>query len=481
MSNEAAGQHLQAEMSRIYRQHIVPLIEQYCTELSTPGLLHRIESLELDLGVVDPQNLERDLTKKVRAQLLPLLSEAIASQERTAEGSEANLKITSQLELLSLFATTGMLPWWADASQPRLLHNCVSYLLRNAPARLRELLHDPVQAPTSLQRIIHHLPDQLLADLAAMLIPPLQITPLAEVVRDLTALLQQIDTRTGHRQLQVRSLVWSGLLRVQHLSGAGTWQRHDIYRALLQHLYRELGVSYGELLTNVQRVTQQDRLHWHNLVTELGEVLEKDLAHRQGPSSASTEEALRDSRAGGNPDHDKAASIDLTFSDVDALYIDNAGVVILHPFLRSFFERLGLLEDKQFKDLAARQRAIGLLQYVVSEDPSPPEYLLPLHKVLCGLELDEMFDFGPPVTDAEAEECNNLLTAVIANASILKNMSVNGLRSTFLLRHGVLSSRDGAWLLRVERETYDVVLDRLPWTLQWVKLPWMDVPLRVEW
>jgi hypothetical protein len=176
------------------------------------------------------------------------------------------------------------------------------------------------------------------------------------------------------------------------------------------------------------------------------------------------------------------APVDLAFSQGDELYVDNAGIVILHPFLRHFLERLDLVDDhKQFRDVAARHRAVGLLQFAVNEDPFPPEYLLPLNKVLCGLELDDVFDFGPPATDAEAEECTNLLNAVIANAPILKNMSVNGLRGTFLARRGVLSSRDGAWLLRVERETYDVVLDRFPWTMQWVKLPWMDAPLRVEW
>ena len=36
------------------------------------------------------------------------------------------------------------------------------------------------------------------------------------------------------------------------------------------------------------------------------------------------------------------------------------------------------------------------------------------------------------------------------------------------------ATRDGAWLLRVERESYDVVLDRFPWPLDWIKLPWMD-------
>ena len=60
-------------------------------------------------------------------------------------------------------------------------------------------------------------------------------------------------------------------------------------------------------------------------------------------------------------------------------------------------------------------------------------------------------------------------------------MSIPGFRGTFLLRRGILGIRDGAWLLRVERESFDVVLDRFPWSFAWVKLPWMQAPLRVEW
>lgn len=74
-----------------------------------------------------------------------------------------------------------------------------------------------------------------------------------------------------------------------------------------------------------------------------------------------------------------------------------------------------------------------------------------------------------------------LLTAVIERAPILRSMSLAGFRGSFLLRKGVLATRDGAWLSRVEREWYVVVLDRFPWSFGWVKLPWMEAPLRVEW
>ena len=173
--------------------------------------------------------------------------------------------------------------------------------------------------------------------------------------------------------------------------------------------------------------------------------------------------------------------VDLRFSDTDELYIDNAGLVIFWPFLERFFERLGLVTAHRFHDAAAVHRAVGLLQYLATTAPSPPEYLLPLNKVLCGMALDEVWALDTPLTEAEAEECTDLLSAVIAHAPILHNMSLPGFRGTFLLRQGVLSARDGAWLLRVQRETYDVVLDRFPWSVAWVKLPWMDTLLRVEW
>jgi hypothetical protein len=174
--------------------------------------------------------------------------------------------------------------------------------------------------------------------------------------------------------------------------------------------------------------------------------------------------------------------IDLSFSDSDELYVNNSGLVILWPFLVRFFERLGLLEERRFKDVAATHRAVRLSQYLADpQQEPPPEYLLLLNKVLCGMPVDEVFDFGLPLTEHEIEECHSLLTAVIEQAPVLHNMSVAGFRATFLLRRGQLSTRDGAWLLRVERETYDLVLDRFPWSIAWLKLPWMEDPMQVEW
>lgn len=156
-------------------------------------------------------------------------------------------------------------------------------------------------------------------------------------------------------------------------------------------------------------------------------------------------------------------------------------MVLLWPFLPRFVEQLGLRTDGGWCNPAAAQRAARLLQCVASGDADPPEFQLPLNKLLCGLPLDDGLLDDAPLTEPEQAECDALLVAVIAQAPILREMSVAGFRASFLLRPGQLSSRDGHWLLRVERLAQDVVVDRMPWSVRFVKLPWMAELMQVEW
>jgi hypothetical protein len=169
------------------------------------------------------------------------------------------------------------------------------------------------------------------------------------------------------------------------------------------------------------------------------------------------------------------------FSDEEEIYIHNAGLCILSPFLIPFFEKLELVKQGRFQDQYAQQCAISLLHYLATGEIEPPEYLLPFNKLLCGTAFAEVFNVEATLTAAHIAACDELLLAVIANAPILNDMSIDGFRGSFLLRQGSLSSSSGSWLLRVERETYDLVLARFSWSWTWVNLPWMEYPLRVEW
>jgi hypothetical protein len=79
------------------------------------------------------------------------------------------------------------------------------------------------------------------------------------------------------------------------------------------------------------------------------------------------------------------------------------------------------------------------------------------------------------------QEAGDLLAAAIAQWSILKNTSVEGLREGFLQRGGKLFSKNGNLWLQVEKNAIDILLDYLPWNLGIIKLPWLKDVLRVEW
>lgn len=167
---------------------------------------------------------------------------------------------------------------------------------------------------------------------------------------------------------------------------------------------------------------------------------------------------------------------------LDELYVDDAGLVLLWPFLGRFLERAGLVgEDRRFIDEAAQVRAVALLASLATPDPDPPEFRVPLAKLLAGRPIESDFALDLPLTHEELAEGELLLTAVLDRARALGQLSIAGLRAGFLQRRAALSTRDGAWLLQVERRAHDVVLDRLPWSWSWLKLPWMPDPVRVEW
>lgn len=169
------------------------------------------------------------------------------------------------------------------------------------------------------------------------------------------------------------------------------------------------------------------------------------------------------------------------FSDSEEMYIDNAGLVLLWPYLNRFLERIGLVEENEFISKDAAGRGALLLQHLADSTTEIPEHVLPLNKILCGLDPAEPLEGSIEVTKDEEVECQNLLTTLLRHWGALKNTSPDGLRRAFLQREGVLTARHGSWLVQVEKQTHDVLLDRLPWTIAVVKLPWMDAVMHVEW
>ncbi len=162
-------------------------------------------------------------------------------------------------------------------------------------------------------------------------------------------------------------------------------------------------------------------------------------------------------------------------------YAGNAGLVILHPFLRGLFKNVGYTDEDNWINQDSRGRALVLTQYLITGEDEYAEFLLMLNKVLTGHPLEQTLPVEIVLSDYEKNEAIDLLKSVVNHWTALKNTSIDGLRSTFLMREAKLSMNENGWLLQVEQKTVDILMNKLPWGISIVKTPWMDKKMHVEW
>ena len=169
-------------------------------------------------------------------------------------------------------------------------------------------------------------------------------------------------------------------------------------------------------------------------------------------------------------------------NDPNLIFGNNVGVILLHPFLKSFFEESNLLDDQgKFKNAATKEKAIGLLHFLATGETKAEEFDLSFQKIICGVPVGFPIASEFVISDSEKEEAKKMLRAVIKYWSGLGNVSIDGLRAGFLQREGKIQQDDNSILLQVERKTMDILIGKIPWNISMVKLPWLEKMIRVDW
>jgi hypothetical protein len=120
--------------------------------------------------------------------------------------------------------------------------------------------------------------------------------------------------------------------------------------------------------------------------------------------------------------------------DEDGIEVSNAGLVLLHPFLKTGFGRLNLLENGQFKNLRAQETAIYFLHYLGTGSKKAEDHELVVPKIICDFPLKEVPDADIELTDDACQEADDLLDSAIGQWNILKDSSRAAFREGFLQR-----------------------------------------------
>src|SRR5690606_11970685 len=171
---------------------------------------------------------------------------------------------------------------------------------------------------------------------------------------------------------------------------------------------------------------------------------------------------------------------DLSQIQNEGFLVENAGLILLYPFLKMFFDKLDFLSEKNIKPNKIDE-AIHVLHYLATGKEFAYEHELIFEKFLCNVPFQQPINRHIRLSKKQKLASEILLQAVLEHWSALKSNSIEIIQNEFLQREGKLTISQEKQSLVVARKTQDILLDKLPWNIHLIKIPWKKKILFVEW
>ncbi len=473
--------HIQQQVSDHFWNDIVPLLEESFDAISSEDEIMEIDRFELDLDIVSEKEIgdeewTRGIKKKIDEKIASITDPA--SSQYAVRSRDRRLGVIGQW---LYYMDHGFLAWNSGPLDDKWHQDVLEALavdFKSSQTLKERILRDSF----FLKRIVTQHSDNLLHKLTEIITAEKQES-LSGSVDELLLLYRDLQNRkkiSGNvSDKDLRNNLWQELL-TRASKGKPYPTASSLHAGLIRSFVEEnmltskVPSATAEKLPVILPMLNRYSKELKNRLRKEEKRIEMVVQELNIPKSKISDESLE-------IDKEQISKYNWRVLDEEGVFIVNAGAVLLHPFLKSLFNRLGLINGSLFIDGHAQETSLYMIHYLGTGQIEAKEFELTLAKVLCAYPLEkpvEQVVTFPPGFTLEAEM---LLEAAIGQWEKLKNTSVAGLREGFLQRPGKLFSRNGNLFLQVEKSSIDILLDYLPWNLSMVMLPWMKDILRVEW
>jgi len=452
------------------KENILPIIEKIVEEFVQKNEVVRIDKLELDFENFIPEQKNEEGLRKFEEHIREKIIELI-QKERSENFADQTLsqvtKISSQEsdeELFFYLLKNGSRPWWAKTDEPISLETIAEKALQNPSATFKSELVLALKNQNVRKRIVTKLPFTtvnrilyIVKESPEILIQ--QMNVLAELIeknipeqRTLETLYELVFKFSNINRSHFEFFLSSMLKKYNDL-------------AMVEKMYlANKTVADLEIATILKQGIADTNEHFKGEIKKMFVEEDQVYIHQKSKEIVEEEQEI------------------LLPEQTGDYFIKNSGVIILAPYLPQLFNALGLVNGKSFNDTTSKERAVYLLQYLaIGQTAGFEEHEMILNKILCGFEISEPLTLQFTITEKEKEECLNLLQAVADNWQALKGTSGEGMRDAFFMRDGILEQQQNGWNLKIEKTTIDILLDKLPWGISIIQMPWMEELIFVEW
>jgi len=280
----------------------------------------------------------------------------------------------------------------------------------------------------------------------------------------------------GKTSGRLNELKWRFIFEVLLASQTIAFNKKQFVRCALAKMAAHYQLSLYELLAYLKEISA---VSGNAYSKEVEKIIQDLYREQEEQRTSSTQKKPADKNTIYKKETDN--TIELTDEETNPVYIHNAGVALITPYLPKLFNMLDLTENNKFKNNEAQIRAIYLIQFIVFGTTDFPEHEMTLNKLLTGFKSGTPLPRHIEPTEKEIETINSMLNAALQHWSKLKNKSISVLREGFLQREGKLEEKEDFYQLTVEEKSYDMLLDSCPWNFRTIRFPWMKKITQIKW
>lgn len=435
--------YLQQKISVAFWSKIVPLFEKIFDAVSLENETIRLDKLEIELGTINVKQIEKGnfeelVFKKINEQLTTL-----------KYGSASKIKAVKEPTQLSIsgqwifYMRHGYLPWNTLKINAEWYKNVLESFASDSTAinNLRNLINND---PNALERIVLQNREAFLKSLIETLTAENQKV-LPGKLNEITELIYEKSQFKRTEKKELKQKLWQQVLKYAASSA----------------IHLKSSKIVGLLLIN------------NFPLEDMGIKKMTDFLLRNKIDTALLKHRINEKDIDNPPERGQI--------NEEGIFVTNAGIILLHPFLNLFFSNLHLVHEGSFVNKTTHQKALCLLHYLATGNSQPEEHELVIPKILCGFPLEIPVNRLVKLTSNELDEAESVMESAIGQWEILKSTSPDGLREGFLKRNGKLFNKNGDMRLQIEASSIDMLLDYLPWNISIIKLPWMKDVLNVSW
>ncbi len=465
--------HYKNNLTEIFNK-MEPQFDEIFSNYSTGDLNNylRFENLELDIDLTK-NNTDEDLRNKILKAIKLKLSSLQNKNEKVSSLSFSERYI----EAFFYFLEFGKIPWWFQETFFEIKKLIPLLKDQTTINKFKLILH----SNTVRYRLIHQFDDPFLLEICTAFSGKsltkkntLMIQKIASGKTDFWALLINgfLEQNEEKSIKEIRAFTINSFKYKTILTG------NEV--TFIFNFFSLFNSLYGKELLEI-------KLFARNEYKSYGVLFQKEKSNIFFLNKTQIAVALQKRGAKFLLEHNKPTSpykkpkpVTGKKENESEIYIENAGLILLHPFLKPFFEKINLFENNRIKE-SNYDLAVQILYYLATNKEQAAEHQLIFEKYLCGIPAGFPLNKFVSIPQQIKTECDELLQAVLTHWKSLQSSSSILLQNEYLCRPGKLTLNNDKDILYIQRKTQDILLEKIPWNIHIIKLPWNKKLLYVEW